>query len=642
MKRLNIVIFLLLGCSAFAQYAPEFEKYKALYGDANKVVLNREVVLNLDIKNDELEISQDNIEENLFMTDGANMAARETLNFSYFIELLNFEATSTVYIENRPEEFKVENFLEKDNLDNSFYDDSKSLVFLYPNLKKGSKSYLKYSEKIKNPRFLGAFYFGDTFPVANAKFSIVADKDINLSFREFNMEGLDIEFDQEEKWGNIIYTWQIKGIDKYKIEDASPNFRSFLPHILPIITSYNTSGKKVDLSGGVKNLYDWYYSLVKDINSEAPNPELVKIVEDITNDKETELEKVKAIYYWAQENIKYIAYEYALGGFIPREANQVYERKYGDCKDNSSILKEMLEIAGIQGQLTWIGTRSIPYKYAEVPTPLVDNHMILSYRDKNGKVYFLDATGRYNPIEYPSSFIQGKEALIANGQGDYILEEVPVIPASMNVIRDESILEIKGNELKGKAIAEVSGYGKMDYAFYLEEKDTESKIQEFYNYRFEKGNNKFLIDSLVEKDRNNYDKPLRVEYTFGIRDYIKNFGDEIYINLNLNREVTSFKIDKERETPVEYEFTKTYDFSNKLKIPEGYTIEYLPENFEVSNEFFSATVKYSEKDGEVLYEYKAVLDFLVLTPAQQLEFNSLLDKLDKAFKEVVILKKINS
>ena len=642
MKRLNIVIFLLLGCSAFAQYAPEFEKYKALYGDANKIVLNREVVLNLDIKNDELEISQDNIEENLFMTDGANMAARETLNFSYFIELLDFEATSTVYNENRPEEFKVENFLEKDNLDNSFYDDSKSLVFLYPNLKKGSKSYLKYSEKIKNPRFLGAFYFGDTFPVANAKFSIVADKDINLSFREFNMDGLDIEFDQEEKWGNIIYTWQIKGIDKYKIEDASPNFRSFLPHILPIITSYNASGKKVDLSGGVKDLYDWYYSLVKDINSEAPNPELVKIVEDITSDKETELEKVKAIYYWAQENIKYIAYEYALGGFIPREANQVYERKYGDCKDNSSILKEMLEIAGIQGQLTWIGTRSIPYKYAEVPTPLVDNHMILSYRDKNGKVYFLDATGRYNPIEYPSSFIQGKEALIANGQGDYILEEVPVIPASMNVIRDESILEIKGNELKGKAIAEVSGYGKMDYAFYLEEKDTESKIQEFYNYRFEKGNNKFLIDSLVEKDRNNYDKPLRVEYTFGIRDYIKNFGDEIYINLNLNREVTSFKIDKERETPVEYEFTKTYDFSNKLKIPEGYTIEYLPENFEVSNEFFSATVKYSEKDGEVLYEYKAVLDFLVLTPDQQLEFNSLLDKLDKAFKEVVILKKINS
>ena len=398
----------------------------------------------------------------------------------------------------------------------------------------------------------------------------------------------------------------------------------------------------MNLSGGVNDLYNWYYSLVKDINTVEPDPGLVKIVKDITKKKETELEKVRAIYYWAQENIKYIAYEYALGGFIPREANLVYERKYGDCKDNSSILKEMLEIAGIQGDLTWIGTRSIPYKYDEVPTPLVDNHMILSYRDKNDKVYFLDATGRYNPIEYPSSFIQGKEALIANGEGEYFLEEVPVIPAIMNVISDNSILKIQGDELRGTASAEITGYGKMDYAFILEELDTESRIREFYNYRFEKGNNKFLIDSLVEIDRTNYDKPLKVEYTFGVRDYIKNFGDEIYVNLNLNREVTLFKINKERETPVEYEFTKTYDFTNTLEIPKGYTIEYLPEDFEISNEFFSAEISYSKKEEKIEYKYKAILDFLILSPKQQSEFNSLLEKLEGAFKEVVILKKINS
>ena len=164
MKKVSFLLLLLLGCSAYSQYAPEFEKYKAKYNDANKVILNREVILNLDIKNEELEVIQDNIEENLFMTDGANMAARETLNFSYFVELSDIEAFSTVYNEYKPSEFEVENFVEKDNLDNSFYDDSKSLVFLYPNLKKGAKSYLKYSEKIKNPRFLGAFYFGDTFP----------------------------------------------------------------------------------------------------------------------------------------------------------------------------------------------------------------------------------------------------------------------------------------------------------------------------------------------------------------------------------------------------------------------------------------------------------------------------------------------
>ena len=62
-------------------------------------------------------------------------------------------------------------------------------------------------------------------------------------------------------------------------------------------------------------------------------------------------------------------------------------KKVWRLKDNSSILYEMLKAAGIKGELTWIGTRSIPYKYNELPTPSVDNHMILYYQNGN-KGYF--------------------------------------------------------------------------------------------------------------------------------------------------------------------------------------------------------------------------------------------------------------
>lgn len=85
----------------------------------------------------------------------------------------------------------------------------------------------------------------------------------------------------------------------------------------------------------------------------------------------------------------------------------------------------MLSLAGLKGNLTWIGTRSIPYSYNEVPTPIVDNHMILSYK-YNDKTYFLDATGRFIPIDLPTSFIQGKEALISNGENSYVIETVPL------------------------------------------------------------------------------------------------------------------------------------------------------------------------------------------------------------------------
>ena len=425
-----LTLFLIFfGMKAFAQYSPEFYNYREKYPNAHFVRLNQETNVSLKLKNDALEIEQEITREDLYLDEAATAGgSRESVDFSSFFQLEDIEAASYIYDGRDYKELEVENFKEKDELEGSFYDDSKTLNFIYPNLEKGSKSKLVYSEKVKNPRFLSPFYFGDFFPVINNKFTITADKDISLKFKVFNADSLDISYSEEESWGNRIYTWELKNIQQYDYEEGAPNYKKILPHIIPILTSYKVNGKEVKLLENEGELYNWYYSLVKDLNEEVPSEELVRLVEELTGDRQSDLEKVRAIYYWTQQNIKYIDYEYALGGFIPREGNSVFQKKYGDCKDNSSILHEMLKIAGIKGNLTWIGTRSIPYSYREVPTPISDNHMILSYSDK-GKTYFLDATGRYMPLGLPSSFIQSKEALISEGPGKFRIETVPVVPA---------------------------------------------------------------------------------------------------------------------------------------------------------------------------------------------------------------------
>ncbi|MDB6057604.1 MAG: transglutaminase protein, partial [Verrucomicrobiales bacterium] len=40
----------------------------------------------------------------------------------------------------------------------------------------------------------------------------------------------------------------------------------------------------------------------------------------ITAAKTTDIEKIKAIYYWVQDNIRYIAYEDGYSGYIPAPA----------------------------------------------------------------------------------------------------------------------------------------------------------------------------------------------------------------------------------------------------------------------------------------------------------------------------------
>ena len=637
----TVIVIFLLQLSvvlSYGQYSKEFLEYSSKYPDSHKVRLSQESVVTIKNNNGVLDIKQEFFEEDLFLNEFATQNSKGTIRYSSFFDLEKIEASSFTFIEDKYKEFKVKEFKEKDDLNESFYDDSRIVNFIYDNIQKGSKSTLKYSQKIKNPRFLSPFYFGDYYPIIYNKVTFIVEKGIDIEFKKFNIYKENIEFFIDESRNKTTYTWILKNKDKYEYEPGAPTYKTILPHIVPLITSYNFNGQTQKVLGNTSDLYNWYYSLVKDINKEEPDKELKDLVKSITENKPNELEKVRAIYYWAQNNIKYIAFEYALGGFIPRESNEVFRKKYGDCKDNSSIMYKMFEIAGIKGNLTWIGTRSIPYKYDEMPTPIVDNHMILSY-ENNGKTYYLDATGRFIKLELPTSFIQGKEALISNGE-NFVIKTVPIVSAKENAEIDSTFITIENEIIKGKSTSVFSGYRKIDFFQDLEIKKNQSDLKQFYNTQLSKGNNKFLIDDFKEINKYEYDKEFKVNYNFKIQDYFKNMGKEIFINLNLNKKASDLKIDKKRKNDIEYDYKKYYNFTTTLQIPDNYKIEYLPENISFSDELLKSEISYQTKGNQIIYNHSLELNYLLLNKEQQEKVNNIINKIEKNYKEIIILKKI--
>lgn len=625
-----------LNC--FSQTITDLEIIKEKYPNSNFVRLHQENVISIELDEGEFTILQEVIEENVYLDESATYNSKQSISFSSFFEMQKIEASSYLLDDGKYIETKIDDFKEKDDLENSFYDDTKSLNFIYPNLNKWSKTKLKYTQKINNPRFLNAFYFGNFYPIINNKLTIIADKKIQLRFQQFNTEKNPVVFTKTENRKNNIYTWELKNVDEFEFEENSISYKSILPHIIPIISSYTTNESKVNMLSDVADLYRWYYSLIQNINKDENDKDLVELVQKLIKDKPNNLEKARAIYYWTQENIKYIAFEYALGGFVPRESNDVFKKKYGDCKDNSSILFKMLEIAGIKGNLTWIGTRSIPYTYSEVPTPLVDNHMILSFENEN-KTYYLDATGRYTSIDAPTSFIQGKEALVAKGENLFEIKLVPTIAPKLNAFIDTTNIIISNSEIIGKSKSEISGYLKSDYFYSLEKQNTDTKLKDFYNTALEKGNNSFLIKNIKELNKFEYDKNLVVAYDFSLSNYAKFLGDEIYINLNLNKRLLAFKNKENRKTAIEYEYTNYYEYQTSLSIPEGYIVNYLPENTTITNEYITSNINYKLTKETIEYTHTVELNTLILDLDAQKKVNDLIKQMELSYKEVVILQK---
>lgn len=640
-KFIVVCVFMLINICAIAQYSDEYYHYKKLFPNDEVIRLNYQTEIEIKESNGEIKISSTTYEESIYLNASASHYSEQSIPFSKFYDLTEIKASTYVYDNGKYKQLKVKDFKIKDDISGSaFYDDDKSMSFIYNNLQEGSKTDLYLEEEINDPHFLKKFFIGYYWQVVKSSLKITVDECIDLDFIEFNTDSIDLSFDKYEKNGKIIYQWNSGNFEKYKPEENSRNFTATVPHIVPYIKSYESKGKRVYLLNDIQGLYNWYYELIEDVNKDKPSTELVQLTQELIKDKPSDIEKVRAIYYWVQQNIKYVAFEYGLGGFVPRNANDIFNKKYGDCKDNSSILQEMLKIAGIKSYLTWIGTRDILYTYSEVHTPAADNHMILTYIS-DSDTCFLDATSRHQKLELPTHFIQGKEALISIDKDKFEVIETPVIDAEESYINDSVHLNIEGQTLTGSGSITVDGYYKISFYSLLETEKSATDLKEFYNLNLQKGNNKFLISDFNEYNKFDYDKEFKVDYSFKIDDYIHTADNEMYINLNLSKHVLKYKIKKEDKLDKDYKFKNYSEFVYILTIPNGYDIEYIPKNITYNNPKFSTSISYTNKGNQLIYKHKIKMNYLTLKQYEFDDFNSFIEILDKSYKESIVLKRNN-
>lgn len=430
----------------------------------------------------------------------------------------------------------------------------------------------------------------------------------------------------------------VTNVEALKEEPSAPEITWYAPHIIPYVKSYQINSQTYPVLASVDHLFNWYNSFVSELNQNQNDPALKAMVDSITEGAVSDLEKAKAIFYWTQNHIKYIAIEYGMGGFIPRPVDQVCQNRYGDCKDMASTITGLLRYAGIDAYLTWVGTTSLPYRYEELPTPNVDNHMIATYIDTDGQYYFLDATGRYSTFNIPSSFIQGKEALIRKNDTTYEIVTIPLVTPSDNKISEKIVVEIDEKDLQGSSEVTINGYQKTALEYYTENK-TESEKIKFYSMQFTKGHNKFALTDYTESNHYPEEKPLIIDYSFRISDYVLANENELYINLNSLNTSPVQKIQHNRKTPVQHEFPAVFEQRIELIIPEGWIVDYLPENMEVNHSMLKYTSSYELTENRIHLFQNTTLPLLNINPDNFANWNEGIKDIVRNQKEIVILKK---
>lgn len=634
--KINQFFFALIFCiSSFAQKNadPSPEEIKTAksirekYDKFDIAILNstEKVTFNINKTNDLVEVNY-NVKEHLM-----NINHRADIQkYEFYDSQSSIENFSLKYKTDKQAYFHVtDEFYKSDDL---FYNDARVKFMQVDFPVQGYTYKYQMEKKIKDSKYFTSIYFSDEFPVIEKKVIIEIPKWLDLEIKEFNFEGFDIKKTITKNAETTIYTYTIENVSGNPKESFSPGPSFLYPHLLFVAKSFSVKTEKKPLFSSPADLYKWYKSLVDSMKDDKTV--FAAKVKELTANAKNDEEKIKNIYYWVQDNIRYIAFEDGIAGFKPDDSQNVFQKKYGDCKGMANLTKQMLKEAGFDARLCWIGTNHIAYDYS-TPSLSVDNHMICALF-KNGKKYFLDGTEKYNSFGEYAQRIQGKEVLIEDGD-KFILDKIPVQNATTNTEKSNISYIIDNETLKGKVKIEFLGESRSSFLYSYNNVKNDKKEDALRWYLNSKDKN-CSVSNIKTSDLLNRDQKLTLDYDVSIANHVSSFDNEIYIDLNYNKEYNSFDF-KERKTDFMLNYKSFDDITINLQIPDGYKVTKVPENISIITDDYTISMKYEIKGSTLIYTKQFLFKNGIIKSSKFNDWKNHYAEIQKNYSEQVVLTK---
>lgn len=251
---------------------------------------------------------------------------------------------------------------------------------VFTNLEVGDAIHLSYRIENYNTgklaqHFWEQFNFQFSYPSLISRYSILMP-----ATKEFKYEVLnaDIKANTKDIEDMKMFVWEMKDQQSIKSE----------PYMPPL----NDIGAVLDIS----TLPDWQYvsNWYSDLSTSLAKSdfEIKETVAELFKDKKnlTELQKVKTIYNFIEENVSYSSVSFMHGPIIPQKASRTLNTKLGDCKDVSTLLVAMCKEVGIKANLILVDTRDNGEKHLNLPS--IDFNHCIAELTADGKKYVVELT----------------------------------------------------------------------------------------------------------------------------------------------------------------------------------------------------------------------------------------------------------
>jgi len=263
--------------------------------------------------------------------------------------------------------------------------------------------------------FNDVFAFQATDPLLEASYTVDGPASLPLTSKIYHSERTSpIKVSKTKAGDRILYSWSVRSAPQL-VPEVAMNYRTEVPMLV------------VSTDPSWQHFSTWWAQLTEP--QLKVTPEIKAKVAELTKDAKTQDEKVRALYNFVSQDIRYRG----LGvgprtGYTPRPAHETMTSRWGVCRDVSILLTSMLREAGMEAYpvITNAGDPVLPDIAHDG-----FNHAIVAMPKKGGGWTYLDPTAKNN-----NSLLPGNEAeqntLVATLKGEP-LTKIPAADPSVNM-----------------------------------------------------------------------------------------------------------------------------------------------------------------------------------------------------------------
>ncbi|RKS99841.1 DUF3857 domain-containing transglutaminase family protein [Flavobacterium sp. 123] len=421
----------------------------------------------------------------------------------------------------------------------------------------------------------------------------------NLGFRkmEFNFSNFKIKKTTDTA---TQLSYIATNILAQKNEDYSPAFSTIFPKVMMGLELFHLEG--VDGKAKTwKEFGQWWFDEILAGTEVIPEETKAKMKLLVGEEKDP-IKKAKLIYDYVQKKVRYVSIQEGIGGWKPMPAADVDRLGYGDCKALTNYTKALLTAVDVPSYYTKLYGSNYKTDIISDFVSQQGNHIILAIPIGNGYTW-LECTSQDDPFGYQGTFTDDRTVLVVKPSGGEIVR-TNVYHDEGNTQQDWGTYTLSTNgDLSGKItiVSQGSQYSRKAPIQNWNPIEKESHYKAYWDNI----NNLKLGKIIFSDDKENIKLAENIEINAVNYGIISNGKMMFAVNV-FNQYTGSIKRIRNRKNP--FEIQRGYVDTDEINIvlPHGFSIEFLPANFELNSKYGAYKTEIIKKDASNLI-YKRTL-----------------------------------